>query len=134
MHVIRPRWVIAELDVHGQIDAHAAMCLGFAIDAGCDGGESTLLVDLRELTTIDGGGLALFIGHDADCRNQGAQLAILICADARQEEIVRAFTGAGLGDRLQFTYRPAPPTRPPARTRMRIATGRWPRRAATARR
>jgi anti-anti-sigma factor len=133
MHVIRPRWVTAELDVNGQIDGHAAMCLGFAIEAACAGGDAVLLVDLRELTTIDDCGLEQFVRRDAECRSSGVQLAILICADARQEAIVHAFTAAGLGDRLQVTYRPGPPPRPPSRTRVRsLAIARRPWRATTA--
>jgi anti-anti-sigma factor len=129
MHA-RPRWVIAELDVDGEIDEHAAMCLQFAIDAACAVSAERVLVDLRELMAIDADGLALFVRHDADCRATDVGLSILICADARQEAIARAFTGAGLGDRLEYT---AAPPRPPARARVRIATSRWPRRAATAR-
>lgn len=135
MYATRPRWIIAELDVHGQIDGHAAMCLGFAVEAACARSEAMILVDLRELTAIDAAGLALFVGHDADCRSSGVQLAILICADARQQAIVRAFTGAGLGDRLQFTYRPGPLPRPPSRRRVRtLAISRRPWRPAPARR
>jgi anti-anti-sigma factor len=132
MHA-RPRWVIAELDVNGEIDDHAAMCLQFAIEAACAVSAEKVLVDLRELMAIDAPGLALFVRHDADCRATEVGLSILICADARQEAIARAFTGAGLGDRLQYTFQPAAPPRPPARARVRIATSRWPRRAATAR-
>ena len=131
---MRPRWVIAELDVHGEIDDHAAMCLQFAIeDASAAGAQ--ILVDLRELTTIGAAALELFLREDARCRSNGAQLGILICADPRQQEIVTSFTGAGLGDRLRFSAaRPDPPPGPPRSRRPVAATERWPRRAAPARR
>jgi anti-anti-sigma regulatory factor len=130
MDATRPRWVIAELDARGEIDDHAAMCLRFAIEHAGAAGRATILVDLRELTAIDAGRLELFLAHDAECRAGGAELAILICADLRQETIVRAFTAVGLGDRLQFAYQPAAP---PRNGRRRTATVRWHRRAATAR-
>jgi anti-anti-sigma factor len=133
MYARRPRWVIAELDVNGEIDDHAAMCMQFALEAAGAVVAGTVLVDLRELTAIDDAGLALFVRHDADCRATDVQLSILICADARQEAIVRAFTAAGLGDRLQFTLQSSAPPWPPARARVQIATSRSPRRAATAR-
>jgi anti-anti-sigma factor len=104
-----PRRVIAELDVHGEIDDHAAMCLRQAIEAhGAAAG--MILVDLRELAAIDAGGLELFVRHDADCRTRGIELGLLICADARQNAIARAFDAAGLGDQLQFAY--VPPSSP----------------------
>lgn len=131
---MRPRWVIAELDVHGEIDAHAAMCLQFAIEDASAIPGTQILVDLRELTTIREAALELFLREDARCRASGAQLGILICADPRQQEIVTSFTGAGLGDRLRFSSS-APPLPPaPPGTRRRTATVRWSRRPATARR
>jgi anti-anti-sigma factor len=125
----RPRWVIAELDVHGEIDDHAAMCLRQAIEAH---GSATamLLVDLRELTAIDAGGLDLFVGHHADCSARGIELGLLICGDARQNAIARAFDAAGLGDQLQFAYEP--PSRPRRRRvpapAARLAAAAWSRR------
>jgi anti-anti-sigma factor len=107
----RPRWVIAELDVRGEIDDHAAMCLRQAIEAH-GGAAAMILVDLRELTAIDGGGLELFVRQHAGCRTRGIELGLLICGDARQNAIARAFDAAGLGDQLQFAYElPSPPRR-----------------------
>jgi anti-anti-sigma regulatory factor len=114
----RPRWVIAELDVDGRIDEHAALCLRLAIEDPRAGPSTTILVDLRELTAIDAGGVDLFVRHDADCRARGVELGLLICGDARHDQIARAFDEAGLGDQLQFTCEPAPPlprTRAPRR-------------------
>jgi anti-anti-sigma regulatory factor len=109
----RPRWVIAELDVDGSIDEHAAMCLRLAIEGGRPGACATILVDLRELTAIDADGVDLFVRHDATCREHGVELGLLICGDARHDEIARAFDEAGLGDQLQFTIEPGPPPRAP---------------------
>jgi anti-anti-sigma regulatory factor len=64
----RPRWVIAELDVDGEIDDHAAMCLQHAIDGARAGAAAMILADLRELEAIDAGGVELFLRHHADCR------------------------------------------------------------------
>jgi anti-anti-sigma factor len=131
MQLTPPRWVIAELDVNGEIDEHAAMCLRYGFEDALAILPSTILVDLRELTEIAAAGLALFVGQDADCRARDTQLAILVCADARQQRIVRAFTDAGLGDRLQFSYAPGPaePVTRPARAPR--ATARWYRRPAS---
>jgi anti-anti-sigma regulatory factor len=109
----RPRWVIAELDIDGNIDEHAAMCLRIAIEGGRAGVSATILVDLRELTAIDADGLDLFVRHDATCRTRGVELGLLICGDARHDEIARAFDEAGLVDQLQFTIDPVPPPRVP---------------------
>jgi anti-anti-sigma factor len=131
---MRPRWVIAELDVHGEIDDHAAMCLQFAIEDASETPGAQILVDLRELTTIGASALELFLREDARCRRAGAQLGILICADPRQQEIVTSFTGAGLGDRLRFSASaPQLPPGPPSARRPAV-TARWSRRVAPARR
>jgi anti-anti-sigma factor len=128
---MRPRWVIAELAVNGEIDAHAAMCLRFAIEDACVAPGAQILVDLRELTTIDAPALELFVREDVRCRASDAQLGILICADPRQQDIVTSFTRSGLGDRLRFSPQPARPPAPPA-ARRRTAGVRWSRRPATA--
>jgi hypothetical protein len=132
MYVPRPRWVIAELDVNGEIDDHAVMCLQFAIEDARDLAPETIIVDLRELSAIGDDDLALFLGHDFACRAVHVQLALLVCADARQRAIVRAFTDAGLGDRLRFAHPPAPAP-PPAELVVRVSERRY-RRPATARR
>ena len=113
MHVPPPRWVIAELDVDGEIDDHAALCLGLAVEDACADASTAVVVDLRELGAIGDAGVTLFLAHDAACRAAGVQLTILVCADARQERVVGAFTAAGLGDRLRYQQPPAPaPPRP----------------------
>ena len=132
---MRPRWVIAELDVHGEIDAHAAMCLGFGIEIARERHAETILVDLRELTAIDADVVGLFVVHDAEARTDGAEFAILLCDDARQAAIVDVFTHAGLGGRLRFSTQPPAPPAPPRPIRLRARTSvSWSRRAANARR
>ena len=122
----RPRWVIGELDVDGRIDEHAAMCLRLAVEGASGGASTTILVDLRELTAIDAGGVDLFVRHDATCRARGVELGLLICGDARHDEIARAFEEAGLGDQLQFTYEPKPPPRASRmRARRRRTSPAW---------
>ena len=122
----RPRWVIPELDVHGEIDEHAAMCLQYAIEGARAAAPVTIVVDLRELEAISTVGLELFVRHEADCRSRGIELGLLICADERQDAIARALDEAGLGDQLQFTY--APPPGPRARPRVRHVSAAWLRR------
>ena len=129
MYVPRPRWVIAELDVNGEIDDHAVMCLRFAIEDACELAPASIIVDLRELNAIGGAGVGLFLGHDEACRASHVQLAILVCRDPRQAAIVGAFTSAGLGDRLRYVQPPAPAP-PPAE---RVSDRRYLR-PATARR
>jgi anti-anti-sigma regulatory factor len=131
MHA-RPRWVIAELDVNGEIDDHAVMCLAYAIEGARDLVADTIIVDLRELTAIDDRRLGMFVAHDAACRADHVQLAILVCPDARQQAIVGAFMAAGLGDRLRFAQPPAPAA-PPAERVVRVSARRYGR-PATARR
>ena len=125
----RPRWVIAELDVRGEIDDHAAMCLRQAIEAH-GSAAAMILVDLRELTVIDAAGLELFVRHHADCSACGIELGLLICGDARQRAIARAFDAAGLGDQLQFACEPPslPPRRRAPAPTTRHATAAWLRR------
>jgi anti-anti-sigma regulatory factor len=75
MQLTPPRWVIAELDVNGEIDEHAAMCLRYGFEDALAIRPAMILVDLRELTEIAAAGLALFVGQDADCRARDTQLA-----------------------------------------------------------
>ena len=117
MHAPRDRWVIAELDVRGEIDDHAAMCLAFAVAAACEDAVQTLTVDLRELSAIGAYGIGLLLAHDAACRADLVDLGILVCADARQRAIVRALTAAGLGDRLRYREPALPAGSPPVITR-----------------
>jgi anti-anti-sigma factor len=116
MQAPRDRWVIAELDVNGEIDDHAAMCVAFAVAAACEEAAPTLTVDLRELSAIGAYGIGLFVAHDAACRASGVELGMLVCAGARQQAIVRALTAAGLGDRLRYREPALPAGSPPAAT------------------
>jgi anti-anti-sigma factor len=102
----RPRWVIAELDVHGEIDAHAAMCLQRGIEDACASSTAMILVDLRDLVAIDAAGLRVFVQASADCRSSGAQLGLLISGHERHDAIAAVFHAAGLVDHLQFTWEP----------------------------
>lgn len=101
--------VTCELDVRGEIDAHAAMCLRQAIGAGRAAPLQTILVDLRDLTAIGPDGVALLRAHDADCRAHGIELGLLISGHERHARIARALVLAGLGDALRYTIEPRPP-------------------------
>jgi anti-anti-sigma factor len=92
----RPRWIVAELDVRGEIDAHAALCLHNAVDAAPAGVGADLLVDLRDLTAIDDDGLRLLVELRAGCRVRAIGLELLICGDAHHDAIAGAFDVAGL--------------------------------------
>lgn len=110
------RWrvhrVTCELDVRGEIDAHAAMCLHQAIEAERAAPFEMVLVDLRDLTTISPDGLALFRAHNADCHAHGIELGLLISDHERHDEVAEAFVLAGLGDALQYAVEPRPPVTP----------------------
>lgn len=71
------QWVIAELDARGEIDAHAAMCLRNGVLGALGCGATVVVVDLRDLTSIEAGGLALLAQARADCLAGGAQLIVL---------------------------------------------------------
>jgi anti-anti-sigma regulatory factor len=60
-----PRWLVAELDVDGEIDAHAALCLRNAIEDARAGVDAMLLVDLRDLGAIAAAGLQLLVEASA---------------------------------------------------------------------
>lgn len=73
------RWVVAELDGRGRIDDHAAMCLRQAIDGHRMRAGRIVVVDLRDLTGIDGRGLALLTQARADCTARRVRLRLLMC-------------------------------------------------------
>jgi len=92
----RPRWIVAELDVHGEIDAHAAMCLHNAVDPARAGVGARLLVDLRDLTAIGDDALRLLVELRSGCRVRAIGLELLICGDAHHDVIAGRFDVAGL--------------------------------------
>jgi anti-anti-sigma factor len=110
----RPRWVIPELDARGEIDAHAAMCLQHTIQGAPTSGAGAIIVDLRDLTSIDAAALKLFVRAQADCRARGTDLGLLISGHERHDAIANAFGSAGLADQLQFTCEPLAPALAPA--------------------
>jgi anti-anti-sigma factor len=114
----RPRWLVAELDVDGAIDAHAALCLRNAIeDAGAVDGPA-LLVDLRDLGAIDAAGVRLLAAASASCRVRGMTLGLLISADARHDAIAGAFDAAGLDYARRVPQAGAQSEPPPAARRV----------------
>lgn len=110
----RLQGVVAELDARGEIDPHAAMCLKNGIEAALAGNIKAIVVDLRDLTSIDAAGLALFVRARADCRAIGARLGLLISGRASHVPIAYAFASAGLGNQLDFTCEPPAPATPRA--------------------
>jgi anti-anti-sigma factor len=74
----RPHRIVAELDAHGAIDGHAAMCLNYAIAGALAGGARSIVIDQRDLTTIDAAALALFAKGRADCHAHGVELELLV--------------------------------------------------------
>jgi len=140
----RVHWVIAELDVRGEIDAHAAMCLRQAIGEVRAGATELVLVDLRDLSAIDSAGLALLTIHDAECHAHGMQLGLLIGGRTGHDQIAETFVLAGLGRALRYgaEHRLAPAVHPvgllarsrgvrrgPLGSAARRVSRRWPRRA-----
>jgi anti-anti-sigma factor len=127
----RPRWIVAELDVHGEIDAHAAICLRNAVDAARGGLDAVLLVDLRDLTAIDDDGLRLLVELQADSRVRRIGLELLICADARHDAIAGAFETAGLTYARSAPRAGAHSDPPPAGRRTALPSPTAPIRAAS---
>lgn len=127
----RPRWIVAELDAHGEVDAHAAMCLRNAVDAARAGVDAGLLVDLRDLTAIDDDALRLLVRLWADSRVRRIELDLLICADARQDAIAEAFEAAGLTYARGAPRAGAHSDPPPAGRRTALPSPTAPIRAAS---
>lgn len=114
-------WVIAELDVHGEIDAHAALCLHHAIAGARANAIDMVLVDLRDLTAITPAGATLFGAQRADCRTRGIELGLLISGRQRNAPVAQALVRAGLGDTLHYTCEPSSPRAGHAVTPLRPA-------------
>jgi anti-anti-sigma factor len=125
---IRSHWVVPELDARGEVDAHTAMCLLYTIE-GVPHGAEEIVVDLRDLTSIDAASLTMFVQAHAQCRARGTELGLLISGRPRHDEIANAFASAGLADQPQFICEPlapppAPDPRPAQRSRMRAVAMR----------
>jgi anti-anti-sigma factor len=92
----RPRWVIAELDAHGSIDRHAAMCLSNAFDDALKTGAVAIIIDLRDLSSIDEAGLRQLAQMRAECLVKGIDLELLLPARARDNLIAGPLVAARL--------------------------------------
>lgn len=99
----RRHWVIAELDARGAIDRHATMCLEHTIDGVLASDARAIVVDLRDLTSIDAESLALFVEARADCHAHDVELELLISGHASHHAIADAIDSAGLLDQLHST-------------------------------
>ena len=112
----RVHWVVVELDAHGEIDAHAAMCLRQAIGQAPAGAIGMVLVDLRDLTAINAAGVALLTTHQARCQAHGIDLGLLIRGGGGHDQVAEALVRAGLGHALHYAADRHPPaTGPPVR-------------------
>jgi ABC-type transporter Mla MlaB component len=100
--VTRRYRIVVELDVRGEIDRHATMCLKYAIEDALTWGAEMIVVDLRDLVAIDDGALALFAWARAACYGCDAELGLLICPGEHHYAIAEAFNRSGLGAGLQF--------------------------------
>lgn len=101
------RRVVAELDVRGEFDEHASMCLRHAIDQPA-GLATRIVVDLRDLTTIDRRGLQRLDAAVDDGRARETSLTLLLCGGAAQAAIADAFVAAGLP--VELSTGTPPPT------------------------
>jgi len=70
----RPPWVIPELDARGEIDRHAAMCLQHTIHGAPANGTRAIVIDLRDLTSIDAPALEIFVRAHVECQAAVAQI------------------------------------------------------------
>jgi ABC-type transporter Mla MlaB component len=100
--VTRPHRLVTELDAHGAIDRHATMCLKNAIEDALSAGAEMVVVDLRDLVSIDTRALALFGWARTACHGCDAQLGLLISGAPRHYAIAAAFNESGLGEQLRF--------------------------------
>jgi anti-anti-sigma regulatory factor len=94
------RRVVAELDVRGEFDEHASMCLRQAVDDPA-GLTTRIVIDLRDLTGLDRRGLQLLNEAIDDTRARETSLTLLLCGGDTQAAIVDAVVSAGL--RVELT-------------------------------
>jgi anti-anti-sigma regulatory factor len=100
------------------------MCLEHCVEGALASGMTWIVVDLRDLTSIDDAALAMFVQAHADCHAAGVHLSLLISDRPGQREIAIAFDAVGLTDDLDIAAEPPPP---PARAPRCRAGRRVPR-------
>lgn len=85
------RWPIPELDANGEIDDHAEMCLRFTVQDLVASGAAEIVIDLRDLTSINADAVALLAQTDGACRAAGAHLGLLIggCSDSKVAHVLQ---------------------------------------------
>jgi anti-anti-sigma regulatory factor len=110
--VVVAHWVIPELDAHGEIDSHAAMCMRFTIDALLAGGAAAIVIDLRDVTAVEGDGRALLINAHRACRAAGVDLGLLMGVGVARGRVAGSLERAGLDTQLHPPQRPAPAPAP----------------------
>jgi anti-anti-sigma regulatory factor len=87
-------WIIPELDAHGQIDRHTAMCLRVALADAVDADD--VLIDLRDLSAVDEHAIAILRWARDACRAHDVHLTLLIGARAPHDALAHALARAGL--------------------------------------
>ena len=113
--------VIAELDVHGEIDSHAAMCLQLTITDVAAGTAVAIIIDLRDLIAIDEAAIAVLKRAQDVCRGRGIHLGLLIGVRGPQDTLAHALGRAGLTTQSHVDdQRPPPRPTPPRRERLRL--------------
>ena len=95
----RASWVVAELDAHGHIDAHTAMCLRFAVADALAGTPAEIVLDLRDLTDADEDAIAVLRWARSACRLHRVHLSLLIGPRAPSDALAYTLMRAGLSTR-----------------------------------
>jgi anti-anti-sigma factor len=90
----------------GEMDMAGVPELTAVISGICANGQSTVVIDLRELTFIDSSGLQALMNAQQDCGACGHELRIVPGPD----NVQRLFELTGLSDTLPFTDGAAPVT------------------------
>lgn len=80
----------------GKLDCSSTPSLEAAIEGLCEAGIRDITLDLRELSDIDGAGIAVIVFRDKWCRRRGCRLLLIGASRQVQCAFERAPTASGL--------------------------------------
>lgn len=101
-----PHEVVTQIALHGDFDQHAMVSVSDTLATARRRGAKMIVVDLRELTSIDATALWSLRCADAGCRASGVRLRLLVPVSRGHEALQDAFAAAGLGGQVPFTREP----------------------------
>jgi anti-anti-sigma factor len=91
----------------GELDRRSTAALEAAIEGLCERAVARIVLDLRQLTRLDGTGAAVIAFRRGWCERRGVELRLV----PGPAHVQRAFESSGLLERLEFGE---PPARLPA--------------------